>query len=162
MIALIQRVSEASVHVDGREVGAIGPGLLVLLGVHRADTPAEADWLAGKAAGLRIFRDSLPRTGGDASRMDRSLVDVEGEALVVSQFTLYGDVRKGTRPSFVQAAPPDLAEPLYRRFVATLEERLGRPVPTGTFGAMMDVRLVNDGPVTLWIERCARGADEAV
>ena len=154
MIALVQRVSEASVVVDGRTVGAIRAGLLVLLGVHRTDTPAEADWLAWKTAGLRVFRDT-------AGRMNRSLADAGGDALVVSQFTLYGEVSKGTRPSFGQAAPPELAEPLYRRYVATLQERLGRPVPTGVFGAMMDVKLVNDGPVTLWIERRADGGGGA-
>jgi D-tyrosyl-tRNA(Tyr) deacylase len=149
MIALVQRVSEASVTVEGETVGAIGTGLLVLLGVHRTDTAAEADWLAQKTAALRIFRD-------DGGRMNRSLVDADGDALVVSQFTLYGEVKKGTRPSFVQSAPPEVAEPLYEHYVRALEEHLGRPVPTGVFGAMMDVRLVNDGPVTLHLERRAR------
>jgi D-tyrosyl-tRNA(Tyr) deacylase len=150
MVALVQRVSEASVTVDGEVTGAIGTGLLVLLGVHRDDTDTERAWLVNKVAGLRIFPD-------DEGRMNRSLVDVGGEALVVSQFTLYGDTRKGNRPSFVESAPPEQAEALYESFVAALGERLGRPVPTGVFGADMDVRLTNDGPVTLWVERRADG-----
>jgi D-tyrosyl-tRNA(Tyr) deacylase len=150
MVALVQRVSEASVTVDGEVTGAIGTGLLVLLGVHRDDTDTERAWLVNKVAGLRIFPD-------DEGRMNRSLVDVGGEALVVSQFTLYGDTRKGNRPSFVESAPPEQAEALYESFVAALGERLGRPVPTGVFGADMDVRLTNDGPGTLWVERRADG-----
>ncbi len=146
MIALIQRVSQASVDVDGETVGAIGAGLLVLLGVHQDDTEAEADWLAGKASRLRVFRD-------DEGRMNRSLLETGGEALVVSQFTLYGDTRKGNRPSYGAAAPPEKAEALYEYFAERLSSLLNKPVPTGEFGAMMNVRLVNDGPVTLWIER---------
>ncbi|WP_072715673.1 D-aminoacyl-tRNA deacylase [Rhodothermus profundi] len=146
MVALVQRVSEASVEVNGQITGAIGPGLLILLGVHRHDTRAEADWLARKCANLRIFSD-------ESGRMNRSLRDVQGEALVVSQFTLYGDASRGHRPSFTESAPPEKAEPLYRYFVEQLAKALGRPVPTGIFGAMMRVRLVNDGPVTLWVER---------
>ncbi|MDX1532357.1 MAG: D-aminoacyl-tRNA deacylase [Rhodothermales bacterium] len=152
MIALVQRVSEARVRIDGRTSGAIGRGLLVLLGVHHADTEAEAAWVAKKVAHLRIFPDA-------EGRMNRSALDVGAEALVVSQFTLYGDTRKGNRPSFVEAAPPEQGEALYERFVAALAEHLGRPVPTGEFGAMMDVHLVNEGPVTLWIERKAVQAD---
>ena len=146
MVALVQRVSEASVTVDGEVTGAIGPGLLVLLGVHRTDTEAEVAWVAKKVAGLRVFPD-------EEGKMNRSLLDTGGEALVVSQFTLYGDTRKGNRPSFVESAPPERAEALYEAFVAEFSRRLGRPVPTGIFGAMMDVRLTNDGPVTLWVER---------
>ena len=146
MVGLIQRVSEASVDVDGETVGAIGAGLVVLLGVHHEDTKADADWLAGKVGRLRVFRD-------EEGRMNRSLLDTDGEALVVSQFTLYGDARKGNRPSFVTAAPPQKAEALYNYFAAQLEGILNKPVPTGVFGAMMDVKLVNDGPVTLWLER---------
>ena len=149
MIALIQRVSSASVRVDGETVGEIGAGLLVLLGVLAGDTDAEARWLADKTARLRIFPDS-------DGRMNRSLLDTGGEALVVSQFTLAGDVAKGTRPSFVRAAPPDEARVLYEAFVGHLEAALGRPVPTGRFGAQMEVSLVGDGPVTLWIERAPR------
>lgn len=150
MIALVQRVARASVTAEGEVVGACGPGLLILLGVVHGDTEAEGDWLAAKCAALRIFQD-------DAGKMNRSLRDTGGEALVVSQFTLAGDVRKGTRPSFVGAAAPDLAEPLYRAFAARLSAELGRPVPTGVFGASMQVELVNDGPVTLWIERAPSG-----
>ncbi len=146
MIALIQRVSEASVDVDGETVAAIGAGLLVLLGVHQDDTETKADWVAGKVSRLRVFRD-------EEGRMNRSLLDTDGEALVVSQFTLYGDARKGNRPSYVAAAPPEKAEALYNYFTEQLSSLLNKPVPTGVFGAMMDVRLVNDGPVTLWIER---------
>ncbi len=156
MVALVQRVKTASVAVEGRIVGAIGPGLLVLLGVHRDDTDAEARWLAEKVARLRVFPD-------EDGRMNRSLLDIGdpdhgtgGDALVVSQFTLYGDVQRGNRPSFAEAALPEAAERLYEAFVARLAGHLGKPVPTGRFGAMMEVALVNDGPVTLWIERGGR------
>ena len=150
MIALVQRVSSASVRVDGETVGAVGPGLLVLLGVVAGDTRAEADWLAEKTARLRLFPDA-------DGRMNRSLVDVGGGALVVSQFTLAADARKGTRPSYARAAPPDVAEPLYEAFAAALAERVEGPVETGRFGARMEVALVNDGPVTLWLERAPAG-----
>ena len=146
MVALVQRVTEARVDVDGAPVGVIGAGLLVLLGVHRDDTEAEADWLAEKLTRLRIFPD-------EDDKMNRSLLDTGGEALVVSQFTLYGDARKGNRPSYVEAAPPEAADRLYRYFTERLSEALGRPVPTGVFGAKMTLHLVNDGPVTPWVER---------
>ncbi len=146
MIALVQRVSRASVDIDGETVGAIGSGLLVLLGVCRGDTDVEGAWLADRVARLRVFPDA-------DGRMNRSLIDTSGEALVVSQFTLAGTLDKGTRPSFTRAATPDVANDLYQRFVGHLEGALGRPVPTGTFAAHMDVSLVNDGPVTLWLER---------
>ena len=146
MIALVQRVASASVRVDGETVGDIERGVLVLLGVVQGDTEAEGRWLADKVAALRIFPD-------EAGQMNRSVRDVDGRALVVSQFTLAGDARKGTRPSYVRAARPDVAEPLYRAFAVALGERIGRPVATGVFGARMDVALVNDGPVTLWVER---------
>ena len=146
MIALVQRARSARVVVDGETVGETGPGLLVLLGVLQGDTDAEAQWLADKTARLRVFRD-------DEGRMNRSLLDTGGEALVVSQFTLAGDAAKGARPSFVRAAAPDDARHLYERFVAHLEGHLGRPVPTGRFGADMEVTLVGDGPVTIWLER---------
>ncbi len=146
MIALIQRVSQASVNIDGETAGAIEAGLLILLGVHVEDTDAEAEWLAAKVSRVRVF-------GDEEGKMNRSLIDTNGDALVVSQFTLYGDARKGNRPSYVNAAPPEVAEILYQRFVAKLESLLGKPVATGVFGAMMEVSLVNDGPVTLWIER---------
>jgi D-tyrosyl-tRNA(Tyr) deacylase len=137
--ALVQRVSEAAVAVDGREVAAIGPGLLVLLGVRRGDTPADADRLARKLLALRVFEDA-------EGRMNLSVADVGGELLCVSQFTLYGDARKGNRPSFVEAAPPEEAKALYER----VREALG--ARGGVFGARMQVSLVNDGPVTLLVE----------
>ena len=139
MRALVQRVSEASVTVDGSEVARIGPGLLVLLGVRSGDGEPEADRLASKLLALRVFED-------DAGKMNLSVRDVGGELLCVSQFTLYGDTRKGNRPSFVDAAPPDEAEPLYER----VREALG--AQGGVFGAHMEVALVNDGPVTLMLE----------
>jgi D-tyrosyl-tRNA(Tyr) deacylase len=148
MVALVQRVSEASVAIDGSREAGIGAGLLVLLGVHVDDTEDESAWLASKCAGLRIFPDA-------DGKMDESLLDTGGEALVVPQFTLYGDTSQGNRPSFTDAAPPDRAERLYEHFVDALAGELARPVPTGVFGAMMDVQLVNDGPVTLWVERRA-------
>lgn len=146
MRALVQRVREAAVDVEGRRVAEIGAGLLILLGVHQTDTDREADWVARKCSNLRIFPD-------EDGKMNRSLIEVGGEALVVSQFTLYGDTRKGNRPSFVDSAPPEIAVPLYETFVRILERELGRAVPTGEFGAMMDVSLVNDGPVTVLVER---------
>jgi D-tyrosyl-tRNA(Tyr) deacylase len=139
-------VRRAAVTIDGRVSGSIGPGLLILLGVHRDDGPNELEWVVRKCAALRIFPD-------DDGKMNRSVVDVGGEALVVSQFTLYGNVEKGNRPSFVESAAPDIAIPLYERFVETLQALTGKPVQTGEFGAMMDVELVNDGPVTVTIER---------
>lgn len=146
MIALVQRVSEASVTVDGTTIGEIGVGLLILLGIHERDSEAEADWLSRKCANLRVFRD-------EEGALNKSLVDIDGAALVVSQFTLYGDARKGNRPSFIHAARPEKAEPLYDYFTSALSRQMGRPVEKGSFGAMMDVRLVNDGPVTIWIEK---------
>ena len=148
MIALVQRVSRASVEVDGRVVGSIEKGLLILLGVHVYDRESEAKWVAQKCAGLRIFPD-------EAGKMNRSVLDIGGEALVVSQFTLYGNTRKGNRPSFVESAAPEKAQALYEKFVADLSALLGKRVPTGVFGAMMSVKLENDGPVTLWIEKKA-------
>jgi D-tyrosyl-tRNA(Tyr) deacylase len=142
--AVIQRVSRAAVRVDGITVGAIDRGFLVLLGVTHADGRSEAEWLARKVAGLRIYED-------DAGKMNLGLFDVGGTVLVVSQFTLYGDVRRGRRPSFTDAARPDQAEPLVDYFAARLREE-GLHVETGVFGAMMEVELVNDGPVTLWLD----------
>lgn len=146
MVALVQRVSEAAVDVDGDTVGSIEEGLLILLGVHEDDTESEGKWLAEKCADLRVFPDA-------DGRMDESLLDVGGDALVVPQFTLYGDTSQGNRPSFTEAASPDHAERLYEHFIRELGFRLGREVPSGEFGAGMDVRLTNDGPVTLWVER---------
>ena len=146
MIALVQRVSEASVEVDGEPAGAIDAGLLILLGVQKDDTEAEAEWLASKCANLRIFSDA-------DGRMNLSLLDTGTEALVVPQFTLCGDTSQGNRPSFTDAAPPNRARTLYQHFVDALSDALDQPVPTGVFGAMMDVHLTNDGPVTFWVER---------
>jgi D-tyrosyl-tRNA(Tyr) deacylase len=145
MKTLIQRVSSASVVVDGNCVAEIKAGLLVLLGVTDADTSKEAAWLASKVVNMRIFNDA-------EGKMNLSLLDVGGEALVVSQFTLYADARKGNRPSYIQAARPEKAKPLYEAFVAEMEKLLGKPVPTGLFGADMKVSLVNDGPVTIVLE----------
>ena len=144
MRAVVQRVSRASVRVDGEVVGACGPGILVLVGAGHDDTPETAVRLAGKLARLRIFPD-------DAGRFDRSLIDTGGEALVVSQFTLLADTRKGNRPSFTGAAAPEQAEPLVARVVDALRAE-GVEVATGRFGAMMEVELVNDGPVTIVLE----------
>ena len=146
MRVVLQRVSSASVTVDGEVVGAIGPGLLLLVGFTDGDDEDALAWMAEKVVGLRIFSD-------DEGRMNLGLDDVGGDMLVVSQFTLYGDTRKGRRPSFVHAAHPDLAVPLYERFVTLLRDRAPGAVETGEFGAMMDVALVNDGPVTLVLER---------
>lgn len=145
MRALIQRVSHASVTVDGRVTGRIGRGFVVLLGITHTDGRAEADWVAAKIAGLRVFDD-------DAGKMNRSLADVDGQLLVVSQFTLYGDARKGRRPSFTDAAAPELAEPLIDYLVETLRDA-GFTVATGVFGAHMDVEIHNEGPITMLIER---------
>ena len=144
MRAVIQRVSRASVTINGENVGKIGRGLLVLLGVTHTDNPADARWLAKKTIGLRLFNDS-------DGKMNLALADVGGAVLVVSQFTLYGDAQKGRRPSFIAAARPEQAIPLYEAFVNGIKA-LGVPVETGRFGAMMDVELVNDGPVTLILE----------
>lgn len=149
MRAVVQRVSSARVTVAGEITGEIGAGLLVLLGVAQGDTEADGEWLAQKIAALRIFED-------DAGKMNRSLFDTTGGALVVSQFTLLASTSKGTRPSFNAAAAPALAIPLYEKFVAQLSAALGRPVATGRFGAMMDVALVNAGPVTLVIDSRVR------
>ena len=146
MIALVQRVREASVTVDNTIIGAIDRGLLVFLGIHSNDTTAEADWLARKCARLRIFAD-------DAGHMNLSVRDVNGQVLLISQFTLYGNTKKGHRPSFVEAARPEIAEPLYEYFKDRLSDELGYPAACGSFGASMQVSLVNDGPVTISIER---------
>ncbi len=134
--------------MEGRVTGKVGPGFLVLAGFAPADTDAQLAWMAEKILGLRVF-------GDDEGKMNRDLADVNGGILVVSQFTLYGDASKGRRPSFIDAAPPNLAVPLYEKFVALLKEKAAGkiPVETGEFGAMMDVELVNDGPVTLLLER---------
>ncbi|TET49520.1 MAG: D-tyrosyl-tRNA(Tyr) deacylase [Anaerolineales bacterium] len=145
MRVVVQRVSHASVSVDGRPVGAIERGLVVLVGVAHGDTEEQAGWLAGKIAGLRVFEDS-------AGKMNAGLLDVGGAALVISQFTLYADTRKGRRPSFIDAAPPKLAEPLVACFAKALEQH-GITVETGIFGAHMMVDIHNDGPVTIILDR---------
>jgi D-tyrosyl-tRNA(Tyr) deacylase len=144
MRAILQRVTRARVLVQDEVVGQIDRGLLVLLGVCQADGPAQAQWLADKVAGLRIFAD-------DEGKMNRDVMEAGGGILVVSQFTLYGDCQKGRRPSFIEAAGPDLAVPLYEAFINGLRAR-GIFVATGRFGAMMQVELVNDGPVTLIVD----------
>jgi D-aminoacyl-tRNA deacylase len=145
MRIVLQRVSRAKVTVDGRVTGEIGRGLLLLAGFTDGDTEDALAWMADKVVGLRIFPD-------EEGKMNRSVEEIGGGLLVVSQFTLYGDTRKGRRPSFVDAARPEVAIPLYERFLQMLRAT-GRPVQTGEFGAMMDVELVNDGPVTLILER---------
>ena len=142
---MVQRVSEAAVQIDGESVGRIGPGLLVLAGFEDADTQADLDWMAKKVVQIRIFPD-------EQGVMNRSVCDMQGEILAVSQFTLYASTQKGNRPSWSKAARSEISQPLFERFVATLETALGKPVPTGRFGADMQVSLVNDGPVTLMID----------
>jgi D-tyrosyl-tRNA(Tyr) deacylase len=145
MKVVLQRVKEASVSVSGKLVSEIGAGFLILLGIETEDTQEDIDWLAGKIARLRIFSDE-----NDA--MNLSILDVGGAAIVVSQFTLHANTKKGNRPSFIKAARPEIAIPLYEAFVRQFERELGKKVGTGIFGAMMDVALVNDGPVTIVID----------
>ena len=145
MRLLIQRVARASVRVEEQVVGAIGQGLLLLVGVEQGDNEGDATWLAEKVSKLRIFSDP-------DGKMNASVLDVQGELLVVSQFTLHASYKKGTRPSFVKAAHPDHAIPMYEAFVAACETAIGKPVSTGQFGAAMAVDLINDGPVTIWMD----------
>lgn len=145
MRAVVQRVKNASVHAEGKLTGSIGHGLVVLLGVHESDTAEKATWIAEKLAKLRIFHD-------DEGKMNRSVADVGGSVLLVSQFTLYGDLKKGTRPSFIEAARPEVAIPLYESVIELVRNQ-GLQVETGVFGAQMEVELVNDGPVTIILER---------
>jgi D-tyrosyl-tRNA(Tyr) deacylase len=145
MRVLVQRAARGEVRVGARVTGRIERGFVLLVGFTHSDTEAQLAWMADKIVGLRVFPD-------DEDKMNRSIADVGGSMLVVSQFTLYGDAAKGRRPSFVDAARPEVAVPLYERFVAMLRER-GVPVETGEFGAAMEVEIVNDGPVTLWLER---------
>lgn len=142
MRVVLQRVSSASVTIAGEQTARIGPGLLVLVGIEAADDVSDGEWLAGKICRLRIFED-------EAGLMNRSVVDIGGEILLVSQFTLHASTAKGTRPSFNAAARPEQAEPLYELFIKQLEQALGRPIATGRFGAMMDIGILNQGPVTL-------------
>jgi len=146
---LAQRVREARVRVDDCVVGAIGPGLLLLVGVRAADTDEDLDWLVRKVAQLRVFDD-------ESGVMNRSVREAGGEVLAVSQFTLYASTRKGNRPSWSNAAAPDIARPQFDRFVTALSATLGKPVATGEFGAIMQVALVNDGPVTIWLDSSVR------
>ena len=147
MRVVLQRVSRAEVRISGKVVGSIGVGFVVLAGFAPTDTDATLEWMAEKILGLRLFSDH-------EGKMNLDLDEVQGALLVVSQFTLYGDARKGRRPSFIDAAPPEVAIPLYEKFLALLRERSGgMRIETGEFGAMMDVELVNDGPVTLIVER---------
>ena len=145
MRAVLQRVSEASVTVSERITGEIGPGFLILLGVEEGDTATDVAWLVRKILPMRVFED-------EDGKMNRSIFDTGGGALVVSQFTLHARTKKGTRPSFDRAARPEVAIPLYERFVAELSAGLGKPIATGEFGAMMKVALVNDGPVTILLD----------
>jgi D-tyrosyl-tRNA(Tyr) deacylase len=145
MRALIQRVTNASVKADGILSGYIGKGFLVLLGIEEADREEDLIWLSRKIVGMRLFDD-------EQGLMNLSLTDVQGGILLVSQFTLHASTKKGNRPSFIRAARPDFAKPLYEQMIRQLQTDLGKPVATGVFGAMMEVELVNDGPVTIWID----------
>jgi len=149
MRAVIQRVGKASVAIAGSVKGAIGPGLVVLLAAEEADTPGDIEWLSGKIVRLRIFND-------DAGVMNRSVQEIGGDILVISQFTLFASTKKGNRPSYTRAARPEIAVPLYEKFIARLTQDLGRPVQTGEFGAHMDVSFTNDGPVTIIIDSKVR------
>ena len=145
MKAVIQRVSKASVTIEGEKVASINNGLLILLGIINEDTQMDIKWLSKKIAHLRIFED-------EKEVMNRSLIDIDGEAIVVSQFTLHANTKKGNRPSYIKAAKPDIAMPLYKDFVTQLEGDLGKKIQTGQFGADMKVALLNDGPVTIIID----------
>ncbi len=145
MRALIQRVKKASVTIDGKVFSEINQGLLILLGIEAGDTQEDINWLVGKIARLRIFPD-------ENEAMNLSVQDVKGNCLVVSQFTLHASTKKGNRPSFIKAARPEIAIPLYDNFILQLENEIEKKVATGSFGAMMDVALLNDGPVTIWID----------
>ncbi len=146
MKVLLQRVSRASVSVNGNIVGEIGHGLLLLIGIGTADSDEQLEWMAGKIVNLRVFAD-------EQGRMNRSLLEAAGNILAISQFTLYADTSRGNRPGYTQAAPPEQAAPLYDRFCSLLEVKLGKPVARGVFGAHMDVALINSGPVTIMLER---------
>ncbi len=149
MRVLLQRVSEASVSIGGETVSEIGPGFLILLGIAAGDDGTDIAWLSGKIARMRVFAD-------EEGKMNRCVLDTGGEILVVSQFTLQASTKKGNRPSFLAAAPPEKAEPLYETFCAALSAEIGKPVACGVFGADMQVSLINDGPVTLWLDSRAK------
>lgn len=145
MRAVLQRVSKASVTVEGKKISAIEQGILILIGIENEDTQDDIDWLTNKIVNLRIFND-------DGGVMNMSLLATKGDAIVVSQFTLHASTKKGNRPSYIKAARPDVAIPLYEAFIATLESKMGKKVGTGEFGADMKVELLNDGPVTILID----------
>jgi D-aminoacyl-tRNA deacylase len=145
MRVLLQRVSSASVEVEGRSIGEIGQGLLLFVGIETNDTAEDLHWLAGKILRLRIFAHAN-------GAMNRSVQDIRGGLLVVSQFTLYASTKKGNRPSFLKAAPPNIAEPMFNEFCSLLSMQMERPIQRGVFGAHMTIKLVNDGPVTIWID----------
>lgn len=145
MRAVIQRVTKASVTIDNKERSAIGNGLLILLGIETLDSVEDTEWLCGKIARLRIFDD-------ENGVMNKSVLDVEGDILVVSQFTLHASTKKGNRPSYIKAARPEIAIPIYEQFVLQMQKLVGKSVATGEFGAMMDVALVNSGPVTILVD----------
>jgi D-tyrosyl-tRNA(Tyr) deacylase len=145
MRALLQRVSSASVSVNGKTVSSIQHGILILLGIEEADDSSDIDWLCGKISLLRIFED-------EEGKMNRSIQDIGGEVIAVSQFTLHASTKKGNRPSFLKAAPPAISEPLYRAFCDALSQKINSPIGRGIFGADMQVTLTNDGPVTIWID----------
>lgn len=145
MIAVLQRVSESSVSIEGNVKGAIKSGLLVLLGIEEADGPLDVDWICKKTVNMRIFPD-------ENGVMNKSILEIGGEILVISQFTLHASTKKGNRPSYIRAAKPDTAIPLYESCIGKLEEALGRPVASGEFGANMQVSLINDGPVTILLD----------
>lgn len=145
MRAVIQRVNKASVSIDGKEKSSIGLGLLVLLGIENADDQKDIEWLSGKISRLRIFKD-------DDEMKNNSVVDVDGEIMIISQFTLHASTKKGNRPTYIKAAKADIATPLYESFIAQMEKDLGKKVATGEFGAMMDISLINSGPVTIIID----------
>ncbi|GGD89484.1 D-aminoacyl-tRNA deacylase [Planktosalinus lacus] len=145
MRVVIQRVKKASVSIEGKEFSQIGYGLLILLGIENDDTQKDIEWLVAKIIKLRIFND-------ETGAMNRSLLDILGDVLIVSQFTLHASTKKGNRPSFIKAAKPDVAIPLYEQFVAFFEKHFGKKVATGSFGAMMNLALINDGPVTIVID----------
>ena len=145
MRLLIQRVTEASVTIDNKIKSAIQNGLLVLVGIENEDNQTDIDWLTRKLLNLRVFND-------ESGVMNKSVRDIDGELLIISQFTLHASTKKGNRPSYTKAAKPDIAIPLYEQFVKTIEKELGKSVGTGEFGADMKVRLLNDGPVTIWID----------
>lgn len=149
MRVVLQRVSSASVTVEGRIIGSIGSGLMLLVGIETADTAADGEWLAGKISKLRLFPD-------EAGQMNRSIIDTGGDILLVSQFTLHASTAKGTRPSFNAAARPEQAIPLYELFINQLQIAIGRPIATGQFGAMMEVTITNSGPVTLILDSKSR------